>query len=691
MLSAPRRGTALPNSEGTLALYTLSTHSFQTHKNAHGLYVMDLSNGSSWLFSNSSAIGEATWLGDGNTILWTVSEDDGTMSLLVGDATEPDAKPTSAGLIPGSISGIKLADLDNGTFAIAFSGTAAPNGTLYNSALAETPVSSARLYTQIFVRHWDTYLTPQRNSIWYTTLSTSTTNETAAYTLGEPVNALNGTGMESPIPPFGGTDDYDISSYGLVFIAKDITLNQATTTKSDVYYLPLTTFTEPAPSPQIVSTPGIEGASDGVVFSPCAPSIAFVRQKGISYESDKNRIFLVPDVTDDLTATEFYASEDGLGAWDRSPGTIFWSQDGKTLYVSSEDYARVRLFSLPADPEAANELPKLVFKDGAVSDVKWLGDDKLLISSTSFIDNSLYFSVNPSTSAATNASSGISLISANLGNGTKYGLSKSQVSEAFYKGDGDYLVHTWIIRPSFFKENETYPLAFYIHGGPQGSTSDSWSTRWNMMVFAEQGYIVAAFNPTGSTGFGQSLCDSIQNQWGGRPYHDLELGWEYLSKHVPYIDMNRAIALGASYGGYMIYWIQGHSLGRKMRALFAHDGSFNTLSQYSSEELWFMNHDFNGTLWDAWDNYARWNPANYTDQWETPTLIVHNELDYRLPIAEGLAAFNVLQSRGVESLFLSFPDENHWVLNAENSLVWHGTVLDWLNGFVGLPMYSGGE
>lgn len=410
--------------------------------------------------------------------------------------------------------------------------------------------------------------------------------------------------------------------------------------------------------------------------------------KGISYESDKNRIFIVANVTEDPAATEFYASEDGLGAWDRSPATVLWSQDGETIYAVAEDFARNRLFSIPADPEKATELPELIFVDGAVSDVKYLGADKLLISSTSFIDNSLYFSVDPSAAAATNASSGINLISANLDNGAKYGLSKNQVSEVFYQGDGDYMVHAWIIKPSFFKENETYPLAFYIHGGPQGSTEDAWSTRWNMMVYAEQGYVVAAFNPTGSTGFGQNLTDGIQNQWGGRPYNDLVLGWDYISENLPYVDTNRAIALGASYGGYMIYWLQGHDLGRKMKALFAHDGSFNTLSQYSSEELWFMQHDFNGTLWDNFDNYARWNPAAHTANWSTPHLIVHNELDYRLPIAEGLAAFNVLQAKGVPSKFLSFPDENHWVLNAENSLVWHKTVLDWLNGYVGLPKYS---
>jgi dipeptidyl aminopeptidase/acylaminoacyl peptidase len=195
--------------------------------------------------------------------------------------------------------------------------------------------------------------------------------------------------------------------------------------------------------------------------------------KGISYESDKNGIFLVPDVTKSLEATEYYSTDDGVGAWDRSPGIVWFSQDGKTLYAEAEDFAHVWLFSLPADHKDATSAPKLAFKNGGVSDVQLLGSDKLLISSTSF-DDSLFFSVDPAAAVKSNATEEITLISANLKSGTTYGLSQSQVGEVFYKGAGDYFVHAWIIKPSFFKENETYPLAFYIHGGPQGATDEVW-------------------------------------------------------------------------------------------------------------------------------------------------------------------------------------------------------------------------
>jgi dipeptidyl aminopeptidase/acylaminoacyl peptidase len=480
---------------------------------------------------------------------------------------------------------------------------------------------------------------------------------------------------------------FDISTAGIAFVAKDPTLNQVTTTKSDVYLLPLKTFTEPAPKPQVITTPGLEGASVAPAFCPSGTALVFSRMKGISYESDKNRLLLVPDVTAGLEASEFYATADGVGSWDRSASATWWSADGKTLYVEVEDFARVRLFSVAADP-STTELPRLIVAEGGISDVHALDSGKLLVTTSSFLDNSIYYWVDPVESAKSNATTGITLIDANLKLGAPWGLSRSQISEIYYPGDLDVLVHAWVIKPSNYVEGKKYPLAFYIHGGPQGATEDVWSTRWNMMVFAEQGYIVVAFNPTGSTGFGQELTDGIQNQWGGRPYNDLVKGWEYIEDNLDFVDTDRAIALGASFGGYMTFWIQGQALGRKFKAIFSHDGSFNTLSQYSSEELWFMQHDFNGTLWDNYENYERWNPAANTKNWSTPHLIVHNELDYRLPIAEGLAAFNVLQAKGVPSKFLSFSDENHWVLKPENSLVWHKAVLDWLNSYVGLPKYA---
>lgn len=198
----------------------------------------------------------------------------------------------------------------------------------------------------------------------------------------------------------------------------------------------------------------------------------------------------------------------------------------------------------------------------------------------------------------------------------------------------------------------TFPL--------QSSWTRSWSTRWNPAVFAEQGYVVICPNPTGSTGYGQALVDAITESWGGLPYEDLVNGFEYIKQHLPYVDTDRAVALGASYGGYMMNWFQGHPLGRVFKALVCHDGVFSMTNQISSDEQYFPNHDLGGPYWKNRETWEKWSPARFTGNWSTPMLVIHNELDYRLPISEGLAMFNVLQERGIESRFLTFSDENHW-------------------------------
>lgn len=282
-------------------------------------------------------------------------------------------------------------------------------------------------------------------------------------------------------------------------------------------------------------------------------------------------------------------------------------------------------------------------------------------------------------------------ISSNSRSGSLFGLSRTQVDEIYWAGantEPETNVHAWVVKPSNFDPKKTYPLAYLIHGGPQGAWTDSWSTRWNPAVFAEQGFVVVSPNPTGSTGYGQDFVDAIQGQWGGLPYEDLVLGFDYIKEHLGYVDTDRAVALGASYGGYMMNWIQGHDLGRKFKALVTHDGVFSMTSQLASEELYFPFHEFKGPLWENPDAWSEWDPSRFADKWETPHLIIHSDLDYRLTMNEGLSAFNVLQTRGVESQLLNFPDENHWVLKPENSLLWHEVVLDWINAHAGLEKYT---
>ncbi|KAI9792581.1 MAG: hypothetical protein M1816_002101 [Peltula sp. TS41687] len=684
LISAPRRSAAIPCADGTLALYTVSTYSFQTHSKYSEIRIYDFRNGQTSLVTDDGKASEPNWLGRKNTIFFLRKNDDGTTSLMLQDAENPSKAYVY-------FLGSKMFDED--TIIITVTGQVGSDEKLYNPETAPKPYASGRVYDSLFVRHWDSYVSPNRSVIWYGLLQKESGSKDGQYRLKAPglSNALVGTNLECPTPPFGGTNDYDVSTRGIIFTAKDPTLNQATTTKTDPYYLPISYDKDrPSGKPQIISVSGLLGASASPVFSPDGKRAAFLRMKDIAYESDRNRIIIVPDISNLSTAEEVLPDridDEHIArrVWNLSPSTIYWSNDGEFLYLKAESQGRSKLFKMPSELKDIKHHPAPMLSDGSVTAVYPLaeGDRRLVISSTSLIDNSLWSLLESSPSWST-----IETISSNTREGRLFGLSPKQVSEIRFPGAGDYKVHAWVMKPSNFDERNTYPLAYLIHGGPQGAWLDSWSTRWNLAVFAEQGYVVVAPNPTGSTGYGQEFVDAIQGEWGGRPYEDLVAGFEYLKETMPYVDFDRAVALGASYGGYMVNWIQGQSLGRQFKALVTHDGVFSTLNEYSSEELWFPRHDFEGSLWSNRPGYRRWDPARFLANWETPHLIIHNELDYRLPISEGLAAFNVLQERRVKSRFLSFPDEGHWVLKPENSLQWHTVVINWINQFVGLPEYK---
>ncbi|KAI0135545.1 dipeptidyl peptidase [Daldinia grandis] len=676
LLSAPRRSPAVPNSTGTLALFAVSQYSFETHSKDYAIKVLDIkSHESTQLFDNPT-LTEPTWISETEFIL--IKNDDNRSSLLVADATKPGSEPYEVAAFNTSISNIKTRDLGNGTVAFAATAPTTSSGELLNSEDEKKPLSSGKVYTSLFVRHWDSYVSKHRQGLFYGALKKGG----KYWTLQDRnlINALAGTKLECPVPPFGDASDYDIGKEGIVFVSKDPELNPALWTKTDLYYVPLKTFTEAKPPhPQVVKTGALQGYAGVPVFSHDGTRVVFKRMRSRQYESDKWRLLLIPDIKDLSNVQEFYKTEDGEGGWDLRPEGIVWSNDDKELYVTAEKEGRQILFKLPSSPLEAKELPQPLTKDGAVTDFHNLSqsDGSLFLTSSSLVDNSSYSVIDPE-------SKELGLISSSSKEGKSFGLTKGQVDEFWFKGAGDYQAHALVVKPSNFDPSKKYPLAFLIHGGPQGAWGQSWSTRWNPAVFAEQGYVAVMPNPTGSTGYGQRFTDGIAQDWGGRPYNDLVNCFEHISDNIPYVDTDNAVALGASYGGYMINWIQGHPLGRKFKALVCHDGIFSTMSNWSTEELFFPSHDFGGTLWENRDGYARWDPAASAANWATPQLVIHSELDYRLPISEGLAAFNTLQTRNVPSRILIFPDENHWVLKPENSLVWHKEVLGWINKWTGL-------
>ena len=580
-----------------------------------------------------------------------------------------------AGKIDAPVSGLKVKNLHNGSIALVLVGQASPNGELYNPEKAPKPLSTVREYSKMYVRFWDHYLGRERTTILYATLSLSNTR----YTICDKglVNALEGTGLEVSKSIFGMDKQYDLSSTGILFLAQDPTLNAAAgPPRIDLYYISLSTFSErDPPKPSLIRAPGFGGSSSSPVFSTSGNSVAFLQNEDYIKYYGKNYLFVIPDISNSSVAKKLSLSTEKSGpSWNLTPSSVMFSSDGKELYLSAEEDGSGKLFKVPSSPTTSGAILVPLSEDGVVSAAHRCGtsSNQLLVTKTNYVDNGIYSLLNPSDGAS-------HLVLSASKKGSAFGLHPSQVSKIYFKGAGNYNVQAWVLKPSDFSNQKTYPLAFLVHGGPVSAWNEGWSTRWNPAVFAEQGYVVVLPNPVGSTGFGQDHIDAIDEQWGGLPYQDLVNCFDYIDSELKFVDTERAVALGASYGGYMMNWIAGQPLAKKFKTLVCHDGVFSMYNMYSSDIGGIS--DNGGPLSKNKAGWDKWDPAQHTDKWTTPMLFIHSDLDFRCPITDGLAPFCVLQEKGIESRFLNFPDENHWVLKPENSLRWHQTVLGWINKY----------
>ena len=590
------------------------------------------------------------------------------------------------GSISAPISNVKTKELVDGTIAFAFNAEADSKGSLFNHVTTSKTSSSAREYETAVVRFWDTYYKRERSSLWFTTLKKV---DGGRYELSEqePINALKGTLLEHPISP---TDPlaglgYDISRTGLLFKARDPDYNPGITTRFSIFYLRLLSFTESSTSKvRKIVVPDYEGFASHPVFSPEGNSAAFLHTKIADTEYDWNRVFMIGKLDHDESMTSTALDiQINSEHWGLSPDTITWANNGKELYVTASERGRQKLFVLPLGAGLGEPIrstvPVALSKDGTVTSVFPLSTSKyetrLFVNKTSLVESSVFTIIDAQSGKGR-------IVSSATAGGSALGLSSSQVSEIEFKGEDDgYSVHAWVVKPSNFQATKFYPLCLLIHGGPLSAWSDAWSTRWNPAVFAEQGYIVVAPNVSGSSGFGQDFANSVRGAWGGRPYVDLVKCFEHIEKNFAFVDINRTVALGGSYGGYMVNWIAGQPLAKRLKALVCHDGIFSNYNMMSADYVTTLPEEMGGFLWTNKSNWDKYDPAQFTKNWSTPMLIIHSDNDFRCPITEGLAVFNVCQQLGIKSRFLNFPDENHFVLKRENSLRWYKTVLGWINKY----------
>jgi dipeptidyl aminopeptidase/acylaminoacyl peptidase len=522
--------------------------------------------------------------------------------------------------------------------------------------------ATGRLYEHIFVRHWDTWSDGRRSHLFV-----MPTNGGAA------VDVSAGMHADIPSKPFGGPEEFAFTpdGRGIVFTARNVGRSEPWSTDFDLYVAPIDGSREP-----VCLTEENEAWDTTPVFSPDGKTLAYLAMKVPGYESDRYRIVLrdwSASGTPEWVAGEPWWFSEG---WDRSPGMIVWASDGKTIYATADNLGQHSLFALDLESGSA----RTVVEQGTVRSVGEAGNRIVYMLDHMRSPVEIY-SVRPDGKDDRRLS--------HFNDEKLAAVLMGDPQQFTFAGAGGDEVYGYVVTPAEFQAGRKYPVAFLIHGGPQGSFGNDFHYRWNPQAYAGAGYGAVMVDFHGSTGYGQEFCDSINDDYGGKPLEDLQKGLAAALEKYPWMDADRVCALGASFGGYMIYWIAGNWPDR-FTCLVSHDGVFDSrFDYYSTEELWFPEHDLRGTPWTNPESYEKDNPANFVQNWKTPMLVVHGALDYRVPDTQGLAAFNALQRLGVPSELLYYPNENHWVLSPQNGLQWHETVIGWIDRWTKKPVASG--
>ena len=500
----------------------------------------------------------------------------------------------------------------------------------------------AEIFTELMYRHWNDWRGHKRSHLFLLDVAS-----------GKFTDLTEGNKEDVPPMALGSSNDYNFSPDGNeIAYSLNPEFTKATSTNIEIYLLSLTSPN----NPKLISTS--KGVDCQPVYSPDGKYLAWTSMRRAKFEADKKDLILFNRKTNEAkNLTE---------SFDKSVDEIIWTPDSKTIYFIAGNEIYNSIYKLDVKSGNIN----LFHKENYNTNIQISKDGKALyfLKQRSDLPNEIFaLSTDGKNSLKRITFTNEKILSQ---------LEMNPVETFWSEGADGAKVQSIIVRPPFFDPNKKYPMMFLIHGGPQGAWEDNFHYRWNLQMFAGAGYVVVAPNPRGSTGYGQKFTDEISGDWGGKVYTDLMNSYDYAIKNYSFIDVKNTFASGASYGGYMINWIEGHT--DRFNALFCHNGTFNLESMWgTTEELWFPEWDISGTPWENPEAYEKWSPYRYAKNFKTPMLIVHSAFDFRLSEEQAFQLFTTLQRLGVESKFLYFPDETHFVSKPQNAKLWWNTVFDW--------------
>lgn len=645
-----RIGSTAVSADGSIAAYAVRDYDLAANSGRSSVMVVDLASGETRTLAEGWRSASALQFAPtpfGERLMFAGRPDVDGASTQVWAMNVEDGATKQVTDVEGGVANVKVSPT-GGHVAYTIDVKLDPT---VNELFEDLPEADARIIDALMYRHWDAW-----HDYAYSHLVVAPIGENGV--AGEHVDMMEGMRVDCPVPPFGGSEQYAWSPDGrrIAFTMKDVE-RWAESTNSDVYIASLD-----APTEHINVSEGREGYDNDPAFSPDGAMLAWHSMERPGFESDRNRILVM-----NLDSGEVTEPTAGL---DQTVHGATWAAGSDAFVFMSEWRGTNQLFSLPLEGGQPRQLTQGRKNFGLVELLP--GGESALVT---------HMNMERPTELAVLSFPNGALRPITDVNGAVYeGLSLPRVEERWVDATDGKKIHCWVIYPPDFDANQQYPLLTYCQGGPQGQIGQWFSYRWNFHLMAAQGYVIVAPNRRGLPGFGRAWNDQISGDWGGQAMQDILSATDAMLEE-PFVDAERVGAVGASFGGYTVYWLMGNAAGR-FGAMIAHCGVFNLESMYgSTEELFFVNHDLGGPYWSSdalQQQYDRFSPHNYVGTWETPLLVVHGQRDFRVPVTQGMEAFTAAQVQGVPSRFLYFPDEGHWVLSPQNGVLWHRVFFGWL-------------